>query len=117
MQIVRNAKIVELLQELEYSTSEWIASGNAGYDEGAIQECLVYLQEFLLRVEDAHTKDALLEEVALTVGLLNQLNETAAYSLIETDERETIAEIIIYAGYLKGFNSLNEDITEDFREW
>jgi len=28
-----------------------------------------------------------------------------------------IAEIIILAGYLKGYNSKNEDITEDWRDW
>jgi len=37
--------------------------------------------------------------------------------MIETEQREDLAEIIILAGNLKGFNSKDEDITEEWRDW
>lgn len=55
--------------------------------------------------------------VKKTVLALNALNEKCEYELIETEQREDIAEIIILAGYLKGFNDRDDDITEEWREW
>ena len=55
--------------------------------------------------------------VKMTVLRLNKLNEKCDFQLIETGEREQIAEIIISAGNLKGYNSLDDDITEEWREW
>jgi hypothetical protein len=48
---------------------------------------------------------------------LNDLNAGCDHNLIETDQREDIAEIIIIAGNDKGYNELTEDITEEWREW
>ena len=55
--------------------------------------------------------------VEKTVLALNELNEPCDEELIETGQREDIAEIIILAGNLTGYNSLDEDITEEWREW
>ena len=52
-----------------------------------------------------------------TVILLNEINEKCEYELIETEQREDIAEIIILSGSLKGFNTRDDDITEEWREW
>jgi hypothetical protein len=54
--------------------------------------------------------------VKSTVLKLNALNEKCDLSLIETNEREQITEIIIASHKMK-YNSLNEDITEEWREW
>lgn len=48
---------------------------------------------------------------------VNDLNERCCFSLIETTEREQISEIIIFAGSEMGYNSVDEDITEEWREW
>ncbi|WP_167356145.1 hypothetical protein [Chryseobacterium jejuense] len=58
-----------------------------------------------------------MEIVKSTVLKLNNLNEKCDYSLIETNEREQIAEIIILAGYEMGYNASDEDGTEEWREW
>ena len=55
--------------------------------------------------------------VEKTVLALNELNEPCDKELIETGQREDIAEIIILAGNLTGYNSLDEDITGEWREW
>jgi hypothetical protein len=55
--------------------------------------------------------------VKSTVLKLNALNEKCDLSLIETNEREQITEIIILASHKMKYNSLNEDITEEWREW
>jgi hypothetical protein len=65
----------------------------------------------------AASKDEGMAIVQKTVLSLNKLNESTGESLIETDQREDIANIIILAGSLKGFNERREDITETWREW
>ena len=48
---------------------------------------------------------------------LNQLNEQCNGELIETDAREDLCAIIIRAGFLRGFNAADEDLTEKWRSW
>ena len=52
-----------------------------------------------------------------TVLKLNDLNERAGEDLIETDQREDICEYITKADALLGFNTEDEDVTEEWREW
>lgn len=75
------------------------------------------ISDYLQAVENANSKDEAMIIVKKTVLALNDLNEKCEYELIATDQREDIAEIIILAGKLKGFNSRDEDITEEWREW
>ena len=75
------------------------------------------ISDYLNKVENASSKEEAMKIVEKTVLALNGLNEKCEYELIETDQREDIAEILILAGNLKGFNSRDEDITEDWREW
>lgn len=55
--------------------------------------------------------------VKSTIEKLNILNGKCEGSLIETTEREQICEIIISASAKKGYNTIEEDITEAWREW
>lgn len=74
------------------------------------------IKDYLGQLENVDSKDEAMKIVEKTVLALNDLNEKCEYELIETDQREDIAEIIILAGNPKGFNSRDEDITEDWRE-
>ncbi|UZT99843.1 hypothetical protein ODZ84_09890 [Chryseobacterium fluminis] len=55
--------------------------------------------------------------VESTVLSLNELNESCDETLIETIERDKIAEIIILTGHLMNYNSLDGDIVGEWREW
>ena len=74
------------------------------------------LDDYLRELLDANSREEGMKIVKKTVLALNELNENCGGELIETDQREDIAEIIIVAGNLKGFNGLDEDITEEWRE-
>jgi hypothetical protein len=48
---------------------------------------------------------------------LNRLNEKTEYSLIETDARESIWEIIQNSAVARGLKDVPDDVTEEWREW
>ena len=75
------------------------------------------ISDYLSQMDKTDNKVSAMKIVEQTVLSLNDLNEKCEYEIIETDQREDIAEIIILAGSLKGFNSREEDITEEWREW
>lgn len=90
---------------------------DASYEEGQVQKCMQIIDDFLEKMESSESKSDGMKTVEHTVLALNQLNEDCEGELIETDQREELAEIIILAGHLKGYNDQNDDITEDWREW
>src|SRR5690554_3586242 len=62
-------------------------------------------------------KTGFLKMIMPTILQRNELNKKCDFDLIETNEREQIAGIIIGVGNQKGYNTLSEDITEEWREW
>lgn len=70
-----------------------------------------------MKFQNLNQKKNGMKSVKNVVLGLNDLNEKCGHELIETDQREQIADIIILAGHLKNYNTRNEDITEDWREW
>ena len=75
------------------------------------------IDDYIINIEKADSKKDAMFIVEKTVILLNEINEKCEYELIETEQREDIAEIIILSGSLKGFNTRDDDITEEWREW
>ena len=55
--------------------------------------------------------------VKAAVLALNQLNAKCDYSLIETDQREDLAMLVIKAAESVGVGNGKNDITEEWREW
>jgi hypothetical protein len=47
---------------------------------------------------------------------LNGLNEQGEFSLIETDQREALCQLILTAATRAGLDT-DEDVTEEWREW
>lgn len=60
---------------------------------------------------------AVLEIVKTAVLELNAINEETEGSLIETDQREQLCEIIIVSAREAGLVSDEYDITEQWRDW
>jgi hypothetical protein len=92
---------------------------DSGYTELDIAKCENLIDGFLAKVSSATVGDSdlVMSAVKETVLALNDLNASCGGSLIETDQRESICELIIRAAAAAGVGSGNEDITEDWREW
>ncbi|WP_312076416.1 hypothetical protein [Chryseobacterium sp.] len=102
---------------LTQSMTEYMETTQPSYSKKDIEECGKILTEYLSAISESQSKDEGMKIVQNTVEKLNALNEKCDFELIETSEREQIAEIIILAGSKKGYNTPEEDITEDWREW
>ncbi len=91
-----------------------------GYSKDAVEECASILGTYLndLASPDLGADSAkIMAAVKGAVLALNALNEKCGGSLIETDQREGICELIIRAAAVAGLQSEEEDITEEWREW
>ncbi|WP_157976270.1 hypothetical protein [Lewinella sp. IMCC34191] len=112
-----NPEIKEIQARLEGGMLDYIDAAQPEYDQRDVATCMQLLSRYLNEMENAESREEAMRVVERTVLALNDLNEKCAYALIETDQREDIAEIIILAGHFKGFNAREEDITEEWRDW
>ncbi|HNX58987.1 MAG TPA: hypothetical protein PKK43_07795 [Spirochaetota bacterium] len=118
MDLLKNKEIKEVKSRLLQGMLEFIKDDeNADYSPDEVDQCDSILKDFLLNASKLDNKDAFIQEVRKTVLALNDLNEKVDCSIIETDQREDICDILIYSGFLLGFNKKDEDITEEWREW
>lgn len=102
---------------LKESMISYMEDANPSYTEKDVEQCNVILKTYLKEIAQTESKEAGIEVVKGTIIQLNELNKKCDFELIETSERELIAEIIILASSKKGYNSQEEDITEKWREW
>nr|WP_315495288.1 hypothetical protein [uncultured Rhodoferax sp.] len=89
------------------------------YSKEDIERCASVLDRYLSSVLDPSMHgvgEGIMEAVKTAVLELNALNEQCGHSLIETDQREDICELIIKAASLAGLNG-DDDLTEEWREW
>lgn len=118
MDLLNNKEIEEVKTRLLQGMLEFIEDDdNACYSSDEVDQCDSILKDFLSNSGKLADKKAFTNEVRKTVLALNDLNESVDCSIIETDQREDICEILIYSGFLLGFNKKDEDITEEWREW
>lgn len=110
-------KQIQQIETLKQSMTEYMKSAHPSYTAKDIEQCENILIEYLNLIDKTSNKEEGLQIVKMAVIKLNELNEKCDFQLIETGEREQIAEIIISTGNIKGYNSPNEDITEEWREW
>ena len=103
--------INELKIDLRKSMIDYIKTGNANYNEKDVKKCISIIDKFLIDIKNSKSKEDGLLIVKNTVLQLNNINKKTNFSLIETMERENIAEIINLAGYEKGYNAKDEDVT------
>lgn len=90
-----------------------------GYRRGHVAKCRRLLFGYLNALDkiSSPTDEKIMEQVKNLVLALNKLNEKTDYSLIETDARECIWEIIQSSAVECGLREASEDITEEWREW
>ena len=97
------------------------ASGaGCDYTMQDIEACISIVDAYLAAVDQQdgeNNSEHIMGEVQKAVTNLNKLNETCGGSLIETDQREEICEIIAKAARYAGLRSSTSDITERWREW
>lgn len=105
---------IDVLKEAMLSYME---EAKPSYSKKDVEKCSAILKEYLKEMKGTTSKDQGMQAVKYTVLKINDLNNKCDDELIETEERERIAEIIILAGKEKGYNTVDEDITEEWREW
>lgn len=119
-EIMNNTEYKNQIQEielLEKSMTEYMDFAEPSYTEKDIEKCKSILIEFIQNIDKTSNREEGLKIVQSTILELNELNKKCDFDLIETNEREQIAGIIIGVGNQKGYNTLSEDITEEWREW
>ena len=117
MNLKENAEIIKSIESLKTGMIEYIELGETEYTEKDVEKCVKLIDSFLTDLSESDNKESGMKIVEGIVLKLNELNEKCEYELIETDQREQLAEIINLAGHLKGYNEKNDDITEEWREW
>jgi len=94
--------------------------GDCGYTQNEIDECAKILDDYideLIALGDNASEDAIMDCVKKVILALNELNERANYSLIETDQRENLCPFIQDAATNAGLPLTPVDITEEWRMW
>ena len=84
-----------------------------------VAKCEKILSDYLesLAALSNPTNEEIMDYVQRAVLALNQLNEDTDYSMIETEERENIWELIQTSAEECGLQDPTDDITEEWREW
>ncbi len=125
MKISKNAEILHKREELVDGMTGYMiecatnSEFDAPYTQADIDRCSLILDGFLTALDGAGEPagpDAILEIVKRAVLALNELNDECDGSLIETDQREQLCDIIILAANNAGLDT-GDDITEAWREW
>lgn len=88
----------------------------AEYTEEDVESCDARLSAFLTTMTPGLGPNAIMAAIRDLVLSLNALNDRCGGTLIETDAREDICELIIMAQQVAGLTE-DEDITGEWREW
>jgi hypothetical protein len=105
------------VNDLKVSMIEYLESSNPSYTKDDVEECVSILNNYLEKISKTKSKKEGIDVIKSTVIQLNKLNNKTQNQLIETMEREMIVSIILTESNKKGYNRLEEDLTEKFREW
>lgn len=117
MNNAENLNFAKQISDLKKSMIEFMEMSNPTYSKKDVDECEKILNDYVSEIHISKSKEDGMKIAKNAVEKLNKLNEKTNFSLIETSEREQIAEIIILASSKKGYNKPEEDITENWREW
>lgn len=116
-----DAQIEMILEGMtEYMESVREEGDDPGYKKSDVAACGKLLRSFVEKVTDAENPETVKALVKAVVLKLNDLNEKCNSSLIETDQREVLVELINEVAADAGYESEDpdsEDVTEEWREW
>ena len=110
-------KVIKIIIEPMISFMEdW---DDCDYTTEDVETCksLIYAYLEALAAMVDPTDEAIMEQVKTLVLALNDLNEKVDYSLIETEAREAIWEVIQTSAIACGLKEYGDDITEEVNEW
>lgn len=95
---------------------EW---GADGYTVEDVRKCETLIYRYLDALANLSpvTDADIMEQVKILVLALNDLNEETDYSLIETEAREAIWEVIQTSAVDCGLQNVPDDVTEEWRDW
>jgi len=95
---------------------EW---GGEDYTVEDVRKCEALIHRYLdaLAALNPVTDEAIMEQVKILVLALNDLNEETDYTLIETEAREAIWEVIQTSAVARGLQNVPEDVTDEWRDW
>lgn len=108
----------QLLEGMRFFREAVAADGvEPDYSEADIGQCGAILDAYLAKVRTAREGDVafVMAAVEEAVVALNELSERCE-SLIETEQREQICELIRHSAAAVGVGD-GEDLTEEWREW
>jgi len=117
MNLKENPEIKRISASLKEDMIDYLEDIEDEYTKSDVEKCMNIIDTYLTDISKCNSTENAMLIVKKAVIELNHLNEKCGYALIETDQREDIAEIIILAAQLKGFDNDNIDITEEWREW
>lgn len=91
---------------------------DAGYDQADVDRCEAILDAFISTMQTHWhaTAEVLLADVKATVEALNRLNDECDCSILETDQRESICQLIADGLRFAGMEPQG-DVTEPWRQW
>lgn len=114
---IKNLDLNKMVDDLKASMISYKQTAQPIYTMDDINSCEIILNRYLTDIHASKTKETGMKIVKNTILALNRLNSKTNEILIETMERDQIAEIIIVASSIKGYNTIDDDITEKWREW
>jgi hypothetical protein len=117
MKLTGDKEIDNQIINLTKSMENYMNEANPSYTQSDIDSCASILVDYTVNIYKTQSKQEGMETVKSAILKLNALNDKCQESLIETGEREQIAEIIILASHKMKYNSMDDDITEEWREW
>jgi hypothetical protein len=107
----------KMVSDLKASMVSYMHTAQPSYTMDDINNCEIIIKRYLTDIQSSKNRSDGMAIVKTAILELNRLNNKTQETLIETGEREQIAEIIILASSSKGYNTVDEDITEEWREW
>ena len=117
LNLTKNPEIKQKIEFLEEGMLSFMDSGDTDYNRKHVDDCINLIENFLGDMSIAESKKNGMKTVKKLVQDLNKLNRDGGNQLIETSQRELIADIINLSGHLKGFNTRHQDITSRWRDW
>lgn len=117
LQLKTHDLLQQIRKDLFENMLDYMNEPSASYNAQDVRSCEIILDDHLKAIVETSDEPSYLEAVKDTVLQLNELNKKADHGLIETMEREMLADYIIKSGQQLGFNQGNADITEPWREW
>jgi hypothetical protein len=111
------AEVIESM--LDYMTDEDDPDFDSGYERQHVDRCGALLDAFInstRSIDPSSGPEQILATTKETVLALNALNAECEGSLIETDQREMICDLLLAALAGCGYDG-DDDVTEEWREW